>query len=431
MRPTYSLEHSNSFLARAERVIPLGSQTFSKSRTQYPVGVSPLFAERGEGPYLIDIDGNRYVDYVCSLGAVTLGYCDADVNAAVVDQLNLGTLFSLPSRFETEVAEAIVETVPCAEMVRFGKNGSDATAGAVRLARAFTNRDRIVVCGYHGWQDWYIGTTTRNRGVPEATRSLTHTMTYNKIETLEALFKARPFEIAAVVMEPMSFEEPKPGYLETVKEMCHKFGALLVFDEIVTGFRFSPGTAQELLGVTPDLVTLGKGLANGFPLSAVAGRADVMKLMEEVFFSFTMGGEAISLAAARACFIKRKEHGVLDQIFRVGERLKAGINKLITTSQLTDIVNLSGHPSWTLLTFRDQPGASAAELKTLFMQECFKRGILTIGIHFISYAHSDSEIDQTLSVYQEVFPILRSAVDEGNCRKFLSCEPLVPLFKVR
>ncbi|MBL8397893.1 MAG: aminotransferase class III-fold pyridoxal phosphate-dependent enzyme [Candidatus Accumulibacter sp.] len=429
--PSTRYAASEKFLQRAERVIPLGSQTFSKSRTQFPLGVSPLFADRGEGAYLYDIDNNRYLDFICSLGAITLGHADPDMTAAVVKQLGLGVVFSLPSRLEAEVAERIVDRVPCAEMVRFGKNGSDATAGAIRLARAFTGRERVAVCGYHGWQDWYIGATSRHLGVPESTRALTHTIAYNDVAALDALFNEYPGEFSALIMEPMNFVDPRPGYLSEVKSCCHKHGALLIFDEVVTGFRYAPGTAQELLGVTPDLVTLGKGLANGFPLSAIAGRADVMKLMEEVFFSFTMGGETLSLASARACLDKQYEKDTLNAIERLGDRLKADVGERIRTHGLEGILSIVGHPSWTLIGFADRPGATAFELKTLYMQECFRRGILSFGVHFISYAMTEADIDFALAAYDEIFPILAAAVETGDCRRFLECEPLVPLFKVR
>lgn len=422
---------SEAFLERAERVIPLGSQTFSKSRTQFPLGVSPLFAERGEGAYLYDVDGNRYLDFICSLGAITLGHGDPEMSAAVVQQLGQGVLFSLPARLEVEVAERIVDCVPCAEKVRFGKNGSDATAGAIRLARAYTGRERVAVCGYHGWQDWYIGSTSRNLGVPGSTQALTHTVVYNDLASIEKLFGEHPGEFAALIMEPMNFIEPLPGYLADVKSCCHKHGVLLVFDEVVTGFRYAPGTAQELLGVTPDLVTLGKGLANGFPLSAVAGRAEVMKLMEEIFFSFTMGGEALSLASARACLDKQREKNVLAIIEQLGTRLKAGVDERIKRHGLDGALSIAGHPSWTLLAFADCPGASAIELKTLYMQECFKRGILSFGVHFINYAMSDADVDTLFAAYDQIFPIIASAITSGDCRRYLECEPLVPLFKVR
>lgn len=422
---------SEEFLKTAEAVIPLGSQTYSKSKTQLPYGVSPFFADRGEGPYLYDIDGNKYIDYVCSLGAITLGYCDPDIDSAVSEQLKKGVIFSLPSKLEAEVAQAIVDAIPCAEMVRFGKNGSDATAGAVRLARAYTGRERIVTCGYHGWQDWYIGTTSRNLGVPETTRTLTHPVRYNDLDAVRVLFETYPNQIAAIIMEPINFEVPKEGYLADLKALCHQQGALLVFDEVVTGFRYPSGSAQAYLGVEPDLVTLGKGLANGYPLSAVAGRAEIMKLMEEIFFSFTMGGEALSLAAAKACLNKIKSHDTLRSINARGTRLQTGFRTLIKREGLTDVLSLAGDPSWSLIGFRDQPGISGLDLKTLFMQECFRRGIFNIGLHFISYAHTDADIDATLDAYGEIFPILKAALASGDVKSRLECSPLVPLFKVR
>jgi glutamate-1-semialdehyde 2,1-aminomutase len=284
-------DKSIEFLARAERTIPLGSQTFSKSRTQYPVGVSPHFIVRANGARVWDIDGNEYIDFVNSLCAVTLGYQDPDVTAAARAQLDNGVIYSLAHPLETEVAELICDMVPCAEMVRFGKNGSDATSGAIRLARAFTERDHVAVCGYHGWQDWYIGSTARNRGVPKAVRALTHSFAFNNLDSLRTVLRAHPDGFAAVIIEPMNVAEPDPGFLQGVKDLAHGHGALLIFDETITGFRFSNGGAQELFGVVPDIATFGKGLANGYPVSAVAGRRDVMKLMEEIFFSFASCGK--------------------------------------------------------------------------------------------------------------------------------------------
>ncbi|MEL6421160.1 MAG: aminotransferase class III-fold pyridoxal phosphate-dependent enzyme, partial [Pseudomonadota bacterium] len=361
----------------------------------------------------------------------TLGHRDPDVNAAVAAQLDRGVLFSLPSPLETEVAELLVERVPCAEMVRFGKNGSDATAGCLRLARAHTRRDLVAVCGYHGWQDWYIGSTSRDLGVPEATKSLTKSFRYNDIDSLRALFAAHPGEIAAVIMEPIAFDDPTENFLSQVKETCHAHGALLIFDEVVTGLRLAPGSAQEMLGVTPDLAALGKGLANGFPLSAVVGRSDVMHLMEEIFFSFTMGGEAISLAAAKATLEKTDTADVLTHLHDVGDHLKRGVIQRIADAGLTDALALIGHPSWTLFQFRDAGGVDAMALKTLFMQECQRRGVLNVGLHFVSYAHTRGDIDEALGAYDEVFAVLAQAVRAGSAEKYLDCAPLVPLFKVR
>ena len=262
-------QRSENHLKRAELTIPLGSQTFSKSRTQYPVGISPLYAEKAKGPYIWDIDGNRYIDLVSSLASITLGYADSEINNHVKRQLKKAVSMSLPGKLEVEVSELLCEIVPSAEMVRFGKNGSDATTAAIRLARAFTGRDHIIVCGYHGWQDWYISSTTRNKGIPKSVGDLTHKFEFNNISSLQEIFTKYPKEIAAVIMEPMNVEFPESGFLEGVKELATLYGAVLIFDETITGFRLAPGGAQELFGVTPDLSTFGKGMANGFPISAV------------------------------------------------------------------------------------------------------------------------------------------------------------------
>ena len=338
---------SEALLERALTTIPLGSQTFSKSRTQYPFGVSPYFITHGRGSRVWDADGNEYIDFINGLAAITLGYNDPDVNAAVAAQLNKGVIFSLPHPIEMEVAERIVGLVPCADMVRFGKNGSDATSGAIRLARAHTGRDRVAVCGYHGWQDWYIGSTARHRGVPLAVRELTHTFPYNDPEALDKLLAEHPGEFAAVILEPMNVAEPKPGYLAEVARLTRAHGALLVFDETITGFRYSPGGAQEYFGVTPDLATFGKGLANGFPVSAVAGRRDLMKLMEEIFFSFTFGGETLSLAASAATLDKLTRSDVCGHLARLGRRLMDGVDALVLRHALVDlrqhVVDLRAH----------------------------------------------------------------------------------------
>ena len=422
---------SEEFLARARRTIPLGAQTFSKSLTQYPFGVSPYFVSRGKGSRVWDIDGHEYIDFINGLCSVTLGYSDPDVNEAVAAQLEDGTIFTLSHPLETEVAELLCEVVPSAEMVRFGKNGSDATAGAIRIARAFTGRDHVLVCGYHGWQDWYIGSTARNKGVPQASRDLTHSFPFNDLPALEKLLAQYKGQVAAVIMEPMNAVEPEPTYLEGVKALTHAAGALLVFDETITGFRYALGGAQELFKVTPDITTLGKGIANGFPLSAVCGRRDVMQEMEEVFFSFTMGGETLSLAAAKATIGKLRREPVISTMNARGSRILKGGARLIEKHRIGHFASVSGHPTWSFLIFRDVEGTNAFETKTLWMQEMMERSLLSIGTHNISYSHSEADVDALLAAYDEIFPILRHAVDNRAIRQYLKCAPLEPLFRVR
>lgn len=428
-----SVRYANSEiqLKRARETIPLGAQTFSKSVTQFPLGVSPYFVARAQGSRIWDIDGNEYIDFINALNAVTLGYCDPDVDRAVAKQLADGTIYSLSHTLESEVAELICASVPSAEMVRFGKNGSDATAGAVRVARAYTGRDHVLTCGYHGWQDWYIGSTTRDKGVPQATRDLVHVFSYNDLPSLQSRLNEFEGKVAAVIMEPMNVTEPQPCFLEGVKAATHAAGALLIFDETITGFRLANGGGQEKFNVIPDLTTLGKGLANGFPLSAVCGRRDVMMEMEEVFFSFTMGGEALSLAAAKAVMEKMLREPVVDTMRKRGSVLSAGVADRIARHGISSFLTISGDPTWSFLTFKDFEAVASFEIKTLFLQEIFARGILCLGTHNMSYAHTQDDVERLLSVYDEVFPILASAAKDGAIRQYLKCEPLKPLFKVR
>jgi glutamate-1-semialdehyde 2,1-aminomutase len=422
---------SEALLARAREVIPLGAQTFSKSITQLPFGAAPYFAARGKGAILWDEDGNSYVDFCNALCAVTLGYGDPDVTAAATAAIADGGVFSLSHRLETEVAERICAMVPCAEAVRFGKNGSDATSGAVRVARAYTGRDRVLTCGYHGWQDWSIGPTARSKGVPKAVRDLTTPFPYNDLPALAALLDAHAGEVAAIVLEPMNVTQPAPGYLQGVRSLADKHGAVLVFDETITGFRFDKGGAQALFGVTPDLATFGKGLANGFPLSAVAGRKDLMAEMEEVFFSFTMGGETVSLAAAGAVLDKLDREPVIQTLRIRGAEVQAEVERLLATTGLGDFANVSGDPTWSFLNLTPPEGVDFWALKTLFLQEVFARGLFTLGTHNMSYAHGDDEVSTLVAVYAEVFPILAEAVRRGDVEQRLRCAPLQPLFKVR
>ncbi|REL34820.1 aminotransferase class III-fold pyridoxal phosphate-dependent enzyme [Thalassotalea euphylliae] len=422
---------SEQWLKRAEQTIPLGSQTFSKSKTQFPVGAAPLYLEKGEGARVWDIDGNEYIDFMNGLLCVSLGYADEDVTQAVYQQIQTGVSFSLPHKLEVEVAEKLVELIPCAEKVRFGKNGSDATSAAIRLARAFTGKDMVLVCGYHGWQDWYIGSTARNLGVPEATQALTKSFPFNDIDALKSLVKQYHGQIAAIIMEPMNVEYPKDGYLSEVQTLAKANDIVFVFDETITGCRFAKGGAQELFGITPDLATFGKGLANGFPLSAIVGKAEIMDLMEDVFFSGTFGGETASLAAAKVVLDKVDNLNIPDQLARTGQYLLTELDKLIVKYNCQQFASTAGHPSWSFLQLIDCNGYSSFEIKTLYMQEMLARGILTFGSHNISYSHTNEDIATLLACYEEVLPILNTAINNRTVIEQLQCEPLEPLFKVR
>jgi glutamate-1-semialdehyde aminotransferase len=422
-------KQSLDWLERAKRTVPGASQTFSKGANQFVRGASPLFIERGLGARVWDIDGHEYLDYTMGLCAVTLGYADPDVNAAVAAQLERGVIFTLPSRLEAETAEVLCGLIPCAEMVRFGKNGSDATSGAVRLARAFTGRDVIAACGYHGWQDWYIGATTRNLGVPKAVRELTHTFVYNRIETLEQIFDAHPGQVAAVIMEPVGIEPPVPGFLESVRDMCRRHGALLIYDEIVTGFRLALGGGQEYFGVVPDLACFGKGMSNGLPVAALVGRRDVMRLLEDVFFSFTAGGELASLAACLATIDKMQRTSTIAQLWDRGQRLRDEVNRLSTAAGTDGAIRCAGLGPRTVMNFLTPAGEPWWELKSLFLQECVRRGMLFSGAHNMALAHGEPEVAFACRVYREVFPVVADAIRRGDIRSRLEGLPVEPVFR--
>ena len=337
----------------------------------------------------------------------------------------------MPGILEAEVAELIVEMVPSAEMVRFGKNGTDATSAAVRLARAYTGRNHIIVCGYHGWQDWYIGSTTRNKGVPDSVSALTHKFEYNNIASLEVLLNEHEGEIAAVIMEPMNTAYPAPGFLESVQRLTRNAGALLVFDETITGFRFARGGAQELFGVTPDLSTFGKGMANGFPISAVAGRRDVMMEMEEIFFSGTFGGELLSLAAAKVVLQRHLTEDVCGKLHSAGQALSHQTDMAINENNLKSEINTSGHPSWRFINWNSTEKYSAGEIKSYFMQEVFKRGVLVLSTHNITLAHTPRTITEIVDVYNQSFSELHRVLESQTLREELIVAPLKPLFKIR
>ena len=430
MNPKSRFLESEKLLRLAEAVIPLGSQTFSKSRTQYPLGVSPFFASKGSGSYLWDVDGNKYVDLVASLAAVTLGYGDPEINKAVKRQLKKGVSLSLSSKLETVVAEKIIDLVPSAEMVRFAKNGSDATSAAVRIARYFTRRDHIISIGYHGWHDWYIGSTTRSMGVPSAVQALTLSARYNDLSHVENLFEEVKGDVAAVILEPMNSVDPAPGYLESLRSFCSSNNILLIFDEVITGFRFAKGGAQELFGVTPDLSCFGKGIANGFPISVIAGKRDIMEGFKEVFFSGTFGGELLSLTAANVVLDKVKDGRVIPELYRVGQAIQEGLTSEISHKKY-EFVNLSGNPTWTFLNWTLSSDALQNQVKTYFLQEMFKRGILVLSTNNVTTTLSQKDISKILTAYAEVFEAISQALERDSLDALLECQPIVPLFKVR
>lgn len=422
---------SMQLLRRAEAVIPLGSQTFSKSHLQYPAAQSPMFLSHGLGGHVFDVDGNEYIDLVGGLLPLVLGYRDPDVDAAISEQMGRGITFSLATELEIELAELLRACIPSAEMVRFGKNGTDATSAAIRLARAHTGRDHVIACGYHGWQDWYIGATTRNLGVPKAVQELTHLVPYNDLDSVRNALHAHSGEVAALIMEPMNTVPPVPGYLHELKELVHQHGALLIYDEIITGFRFHIGGAQRHFGVTPDLSAFGKAMGNGMPISAVVGRAEIMRLMEEIFYSGTFAGETLSLAAAVAVIRKMQEQDVIGRLWQLGDMLASQFEQITEDVGLQDVVALAGLPPWKILVFSDHPAARKEAVRTLFLREMMQRGILVNASHNVCFAHDEQDVACVAAAYREVLPLIARELDTGRLEARLGVPAVEPVFRVR
>ena len=425
------ITRSKKILQRATAIIPSATQTFSKGPNQWVRGVSPIYLERGQGAWVWDVDGNKFLDYLMALGPIVLGYGNRAVEEAMIKQVKQGSVFSQMHPLEVEVAEKLISRIPCAEMVRFAKNGSDATTAAIRAARALTGREHIICCGYHGWHDWYIGSTTRDAGVPKAVKELTHKFSYNDINSLRAVFKAQPGKIAAVIMEAISVDQPAPGFLETVRDVTHENGALLIFDEIVNGARLAIGGAQELVGVTPDLATFGKAIANGMPLSAVVGKRQYMEVFDEIFFSGTFGGEAVSLAAGLATFNELEKNNVIEHLWKFGKNLKAGINELIEQFSLSEALNLVGYDPYSILIFPHEDEKESRIRRTYFMQECHKRGLLYYGIHMPTASHGDEELDFTLQIFSEVIPLFAAGFQANDFSNRLEGDVIEPIFRIR
>jgi glutamate-1-semialdehyde 2,1-aminomutase/spore coat polysaccharide biosynthesis protein SpsF len=417
------LDSSNAWWKRAQQVIPLGTQTFSKSPTQFVQGVSPIFIERGQGAHLWDVDGNEFIDYPMALGPILLGYCEPAVDEAIERQLRHGITFTLMHPLEVEVAERIAALVPGVEAVRFGKTGSDALSAAVRAARAYTGRDRVIVAGYHGWHDWFIGTTTRAGGVPVAVRELTSTFPFNDLDALGDALARHPDDVAAVVVEPSAAVPPAPGYLAKLIDIAHERGALVVFDEVITGFRLGPAGARGRYGAIPDFSCYGKALGNGMPVSAVAGRWQHMSVFEDIFFSGTHGGEALSLAAARAVLDTIADGTVHAAIEARGRRLRSAMAESVARHAVGHRISITGEPERTVVGF---PGAAPLVDKSVVQQELAKAGILFNGSMFISARHSDADLDHTITTFDAAVELLAA---HDDARPLLEGEAVQPVFR--
>lgn len=421
---------------RLHQLVPGGAHTYARGSDQYPEHMTPVLT-RGHGAHVWDADGNEYIEYGMGLRAVTLGHGYGPVLDAVRRVLDDGLSFTRPTTLELAAAEDFCALVPGAEMVKFTKNGSDAVTAAVRLARLVTGRDRVAVCvdqPFFSVDDWFIGSTAMPGGIPEAIRSLTVGFGYNDLESFRAVLASE--QIACVVMEPATaLHEPEPGFLEGVRELCTAHGTVLVFDEMITGFRWSAHGGQHVYGVTPDLSAWGKAMGNGFPVSALAGTAELMSRGgldcdgERAFLlSTTHGPETVSLAAFRAVVATYRERDVVDEMERAGRRLALGVEQVSRAAGTFPQVQAVGRPSCLVFTSCNAAGQPSQAFRALLLQELLRRGIL--GQSFvISAAHTDDDVDATIAAVSESAQVYRRALDAGTTEGLLHSRPVAPALR--
>ncbi len=425
-------------LPKRHALIPGAAHTYSKGDDQFPA-VAPKAIVRGKGAYVWGIDGNKYLDWCMGLRSVSLGHVNREVNRAVKKQMKLGTNFGRPHVSEYEFADRLINLLPNVEMVKFAKNGSTVTTAATKLARAYTGRKYIVSCADHpffSYDDWFIGTTPADSGIPQEIKDLTKTFKYNDLASLKALFDQYPNEIACVIMEGITTAEPVAGFLEGVRELCTKNGAVFILDEMITGFRFDMGGVAKRYNIKPDLVTYGKGIANGYSMAVLGGRKDIMELgglehgRERVFLiSTTHGAETVSIAAAQAAINIMEREDVPGQFWRLGKMLADGLTEISKKHGLTGVVDVVGFAPNLSLGIKNREGVMDPVLRTFFLQEVVKRGILFQGYFAISMAHGEKEIHRTLGVFDEVMGVYRNALDDGNAANLLIGNPCKPVFR--
>ncbi|QKJ28838.1 aminotransferase class III-fold pyridoxal phosphate-dependent enzyme [Mucilaginibacter mali] len=420
------ITESDKLYERALKVQHPITQTLAKGPGQFTKGVAPKYIVKGAGSHVWDVDGNEYIDFNSAIGPISLGYAYPVVDDAIRQQLNDGITFSLMHPLEVELSELITQVIPNAETVKISKTGADVCSAAIRVARAFTGRDKVFCCGYHGWHDWYIGITSRNAGIPEATQELTYTFQYNDIESIKA---ALDETVAALILEPFIFEAPAPGFLQELAQACKDNGTLLIFDEMWTGFRIALGGAQEYFNVKADLAVFSKACANGMPIALLTGRDDVMSLFDSEVFSYTtFGGEALSLAACVATINELRDRNVPAYLDEKGALLKDGYNALAIELGMDQYTRCIGFNCRSMVTFTPAAG-NGLELKTLMQQEMIKRGILWAGFHNMCYSHTDQDIEYTLSAYRDVLPLIKEAIESGDIKSYLKGEVLEAVFR--
>lgn len=421
---------------RIHEVIPGGCHTYAKGDDQFPL-LAPGFIARGKGSHVWDVDGNEYIEYGMGCRAVGLGHAFPRVVAAVIRELGNGSNFTRPAPIELACAEEFLGMIDGAEMVKFAKDGSDVTSAAVKLARAVSGRDYVALCADHPFfstYDWFIGTTEINAGIPDMVKSLSLKFRYNDMESLQALFRQYPRKIAGVILEPAKYDDPRDNFLHRVQQLCRENGALFILDEMITGFRYHNGGGQKLYDIVPDLSTFGKALANGFSVSALAGKREIMELgglyhnKERVFLlSTTHGAETHALAAAIATMQTYQTEPVIDTLYERGEQLRAGLNQVIGRHGLQDYVRVIGRPCNLVFATLDQELRPSQAFRSLFMQETIKRGVIGPSL-VISYSHSEADVQKTIEAWDGALSVYKAALENG-VGKYLVGRPTQTVYR--
>jgi glutamate-1-semialdehyde 2,1-aminomutase len=439
MKKITEYSRSREFSCRVHELIPGGAHTYSKGDDQFPVN-APGAITHGKGARVWDLDGNEFIDCSMGLTSVCIGHGYEPVAQAVADAAFQGTNFQRPALMELEAAKLFLDTVESGDMVKFAKNGSTVTTAAVKLARAHTGRNRVAIAREHNffsYDDWFIVTTACDRGIPGAVRNMTASFSYNDFASVEALFANKDHDIACVVMEPVKFDPPRDDFLHRVAALCKEKGVVLVFDEMISGFKWSLKGAHNHFGVKPDLSTWGKGIANGFSACALTGRTEIMELggirregEDKLFLiSTTHGAETTGLAAMIATIGEFKKHGMIESNWKRGADLRGRLEQAVKAKGLDKFLQVVGYDCLLALVCRNPAGAPDDAFRTLMMQEMIARGVLFQGLFYTTWSHQQAELDHIVMAFDEACDTYRAAIDAGSTEGLLIGPPAKPVFR--
>lgn len=425
------IDNSNLLKAKANRIIPHQTGTFSSAASSFVEGVYPVYAESGNGCRFWDVDGNEFVDYLMGLGPITLGYNYPRINEAIKSQLDKGILFSLPHASEVELSELLCDIIPNADMVKLEKTGSNAVTGAVRVARAITKRDKIAYCGSGGvWHDWQAAMVSRDDGVPVFNRDLIKVFDYNDDEGLEQIFEENKDQISCIVLEPTIYEKPKPGFLKKIRKIADSNNCLLILDEIVTGFRFDLKGGQKFFDIDGDIVCFGKGMGNGLPISAITGKEEFMKIFDKLWVSSTNNRETLSIVGTIETIKEMNDKKTIEQCWKVGEVLFNGWNKICKKYDVNAMMN--GYPIRMTMKCYDSLGKESIFLKSFILQELVKKGqFFSPGATFLSFSHTFDIIENTLKEFEQICQNIQEKISNDNYEQYLEGSTPKPIWSYK